>query len=132
MYKAILMMLLCVVSRSVAAEWVVVGSNDKATIYVDQPPIHKSSNVVKMRTLFDFKIAASNGIISLIMKTEYDCKKYQLRTSIDRYSGRMGTGKKTSDGPIGKWKPVAPHTFGNAQWKFACGTDTQIPFANPF
>lgn len=125
-------MLLCIVSRSAMAEWVVVGSNDKATIYVDQPPTHKSSNVVNMRTLFDSKIAASNGIISLILTTEYDCKKSRWRTSFEYFSGRMGTGKKASAGPIGKWKPVAQHTFGNAEWKFACGIDTQIPFANPF
>ena len=130
MYKTILMMLLAVVSSSAMAEWLVAGSNDKATIYVDQPSIHKSSSVVKMRTLFDFKIA-SNGLISLIMKDEYDCKKKQCRGSLDYYSGRMGTGKKTSNA-IGKWKPVVPHTFGDAQWKFACGINTQLPFPTPF
>lgn len=134
MFKFLLFLLFAVVSSNAFAEWVVVGRNDKATIYIDQQPSHILNNVVKMRTLFDFKIARK-GLYSLIMKSEYDCKDKQTRASIDYYYGRMGQGKKSrrlSGEEMGKWMPVAPHTFGNAVWKYACGIDTQLPFANPF
>ncbi len=52
MHKAILMILLAVVSSSVMAEWILYGYGNKKeveiTVYADPATIRKSGNTVKM------------------------------------------------------------------------------------
>ena len=48
MPKAILMMLLAVVSSSASAGWVVVGVHDTSILYADPASIHRAGNRVKM------------------------------------------------------------------------------------
>ena len=60
MDKANLMLLLAVVSSNVLAEeWVVVSSTDDGgvTVYADQSTVRKEHDIVKIRTLGNFKKA---------------------------------------------------------------------------
>jgi hypothetical protein len=54
MRKALLILLLAVVSNSAVAEWVQVGGNETAITYADPATIRKAGNVVTMWRLLDY------------------------------------------------------------------------------
>lgn len=55
MRKAIVMLLLVVVSGSAGAAWVKIDGTDDETTYADPATIRKAGNMVKMWSRFDFK-----------------------------------------------------------------------------
>jgi hypothetical protein len=128
MRKAILTMLLAVVSISAAAEWVTVGSNSTTTTYADPATIRKVGNIVDMWTLLDFKTALKDpeggkSFLSMKMHSGYDCKEdRKRRLYFTWHSENMGGGDVVhiGDNP-GKWTPVPPESFDENLWKFACG-----------
>jgi len=127
MHKAILMMLLAVVSTSAVAEWVHIVDN-KATgtsYYINSDIIRKSSNKVKVWELIDLKKAVNSSekkYISAKLHTEYDCKEEQTRILYSvLYAGNMGAGEiirsyYTSE----KWSPIVPDSVGTPLLKYAC------------
>lgn len=125
MHKAILMMLLAVVSSSASAAWVELGSNDYSTYYVDATSIRRDGDTVKMWSLLDFRKARTFEnlpYMSLKAQGEYDCKREQLRVfSGTRQSENMGEGDAVSRiSEPSEWSAVAPGGIGQAFWKFAC------------
>jgi hypothetical protein len=131
MRKAILMLLLAVVSNSTAAGWVEIGGSGAlggSTIYIDPATIRKNGNNVKMWELTDYKTAQENslGVKSFLsdkLQTEYDCKKELLRAlAFSKFSGNMGHGDVVySNSHPQLWHSVHPQGVGKAKWKFACG-----------
>jgi hypothetical protein len=131
MRKAILMMILAVVSSSAAAEWTAVSSNEKFTVYVESATIRKNGNMVEIWQLFDEKTAETvAGITYMSSKDqeEFDCKEKLARPLYSTYhSGNMGRGEIvfTNETPgnsiYGNWTPVMPGTIIETLWKFACG-----------
>jgi hypothetical protein len=127
MRKAILMLLLAVVSSSAAGAWVNVGGNEIYTAYADPVTIRKSGTVVKMRNLADFKTVQASDKCKLFMsqkmQSEYDCKEKRTRLlDFTWHSGNMGRGEivLSGSGPS-QWEPVAPLSGNAILWKFACG-----------
>ncbi len=125
MRKVILMMLLAVASNSAMAEWVNVGSNENATIYVDPANIQRAGNMATMWHLTDFKTAnkdMGDSYLSTKDQNEYDCKEVKSRRrASSQHSGNMGSGKVVySDSYTTKWKPVPPDSGAEILWKFAC------------
>lgn len=125
MHKAILMLLLTVVSNSVVAEWVNVGSNENTAIYVDPSTAQRAGNMATMWHLTDFKIAQQDmgeKYMSTKDQNEYDCKEVKLRRrASSQHSKNMGGGKVVySDSYTTKWKPVPPDSGVEILWKFAC------------
>lgn len=139
MRKAILMMLLAVVSSSAMAEWVVVtrSENGANTVYVDPATIRKAGNKVKMWELFDYKTmqaqVSNRGLpyMSSKSRSEYDCKEEQSRTLASSYHGENmgGGGVIYTDDEPGKWRPVSPESINEALWELACGKQP-IPVMN--
>lgn len=145
MLKAILMMLLSLVSNSVMAEWVIVStthsqeSPELQIVYVDPSTIHKNGNLVDMLVLVDHQsglskdteskldaiFPQSKGTITKSWKVqdEFDCKDKILRMlSYIGYSEHMGNGEVIPNTmATGEWKPVIPGSTGDALWKYACG-----------
>jgi hypothetical protein len=127
MRKAILMMLLGLVSSSAAAEWVELGGNETATTYADPATIRKAGNMVRMWHLLDYTkargIEAHKPHLSVKMQNEYDCRQERSRTlAISLHSGNMGEGEilGTISAP-GNWRPVPPDTLVETLREFACG-----------
>jgi hypothetical protein len=135
MRKAILLMILAVVSSNAAAEWVEVTSTDEKTFYAEPATSRKKGNMVKMWELVDVKpsgftksmqvFSESNDEFSMSTreKEEFDCKKEQTRTLyISTHSGNMGEGEliSRSSNP-GKWGPIVANSIDESLWKFACG-----------
>ena len=113
MRKAILMLLLAVVSSSAIAAWVKVGYNDTLIYfdyYVDSATSRDGSKV-KMWDMKDFKTAqtATDGqkYRSVKLQREYDCKGAKDRVlNLSVHSGNMGEGKVIwSLAGHGKWEP---------------------------
>jgi len=127
MAKAVLMMLLAVVSISAAAEWVQIGGNESATAYADRATIEKASNLVRMWDLLDFKAVQARpyGTPYLSQKTlqEYDCKEARARIlDVLRYAENMGSGEVARvDSDSDEWKSVRAGSTVAVLREFACG-----------
>lgn len=128
MLKAILMVLLAVVSHDAAAEWVKVAGASSADIYVDPATIRRTGNIVGVVALYDLKTAivgAANDIPYLSQKsqTEYNCVEGKWRmVQFSWYSKNMGEGKMVESVTDSyEWAQVPPRTGANILWRVACG-----------
>jgi hypothetical protein len=126
MRKAILMVLLAVVSSSAAAEWIKLGSNEDSTFYVDAATILRKGKVATMWSLIDYRQSRTIGnaqYMSLTALGEYDCEKEQQRVvSGSRQTEKMGRGESVSKlSEPTEWSFAASGSTGEALWKFACG-----------
>lgn len=126
MHKAILTLLLAVVSSSAAAAWTAVGSSDPSTLYADPATISKAGDMVKMWDLLDFKTAqVMEGFRYMSSKTlsEYDCREERARMLyFSWHSEHMGGGQiVNTDFDPAKWEPVLPRSGVEKLWKLACG-----------
>ena len=96
MYRAILVMLLAVVSSSAMAEWVAIAAADGIISYANPATIRKSGNKVKMWSLIDFNSVqedAGDKFLSSKSQNEYDCKEERIRTLyFSWHSENMGDG----------------------------------------
>jgi hypothetical protein len=97
MRRAILTMLLAIVSSSATAEWVAVSRDETSAMYADPATIRRTGDMVEMSTLLDFKAAQARpyGTPYMSQKTqhEYDCKGHRARIiHFLRYSETMGGG----------------------------------------
>lgn len=128
MYKAVLMLVLSVVSSHAAAVWVEVGSDETATVYADPATIRKTGERVKMWSLFDYKTARVPGkplepYLSMRGYSEYDCKKTRSRAlSVSFHPRGMASGDVTyTNAKRDKWRPLTPGSVAENLWKTACG-----------
>lgn len=129
MHKAVLSLLLAMVSSSAIAEWELLGTdgNGTATVYADSSAIYKRDGVVKIWTMIDFKKPAnlSDGKQFLSWKTQYefDCKRKRSRTlAATMHSENMGGGELTNhlDFESPAWAGVPPDSNGEVLWIYAC------------
>lgn len=131
MHKAILIMLLTVVSSSAMAEWVYVAEDEEETfvIYVDLATIQKTGNRVKIWALLDYRTVQEPDFISVTQKGEYDCKEKQYRTLLlSTHSGRMANGETVFiQNEPDDWNPVTLDSVIGSALDFACGFDSSLP-----
>ncbi len=132
MLKAILIILLAVVSNSSAAGWLEVGKSeiskgDLVTSYIDPASIRRVDNMVRIMILTDLSaVHTSNGKSYLSGKVlyEFDCTEggQRMRTlSYSSFTGNMGEGQEESVvSTPGKWESVVPGSTGDNYSKFAC------------
>lgn len=126
--KRLFLMILLLFSSSGPAysEWMSLFTTEEETVYVDRDTLRRKGELVKMWSLFDFKIARTVGgdpNLSSKLQIEFDCAEERTRKLASTYfSGHMGSGKAnyTISDPS-KWIPVEPASTGEALWKVACG-----------
>lgn len=131
MRKAVLMMLLAVVSNSAMAEWREIGGNNKYTVYINPKILWQDGKIAKMWHLFDYKAVRSSNChidyISSILQYEYDCKEEKFRSVyLSAHSEHMGQGESSvvhSSPYPDKWEPVVPGSFGKTLFNMACGVE---------
>ena len=128
--NVILMLLLVGVSGSAAADWVLAGRDEGATVYVDTAAIHKNGVMVKMSELIDYNTArvdefTADQYLSKKMEYEFDCKDGQSRVAYSSFhSGNMAGGKVVKRAAGGGMShPVAHGTQLETLWKLACGKE---------
>ena len=126
--KAILMLLLAVVSKNTMAEWERIGNaNDgNSTEYADPSTILRDGHLVRMWGLSDYKSAetvATYLFLSVRLQNEYDCNDRQIRPlSYSFHSGNMGKGVVVYaySEPFDSI-PISPDSLSETLWKIACG-----------
>ncbi len=129
MRRAVLMILLAVVSSSAIAEWVAIVSNETKTTYADPATIRRAGDRAKMWSLIDLKTAetAINGVMPFMSSRaqyEYDCKEEQSRILyLSFHSGNMSAGEIVYRSPDtrDKWSSIPPDSVTETLWKIACG-----------
>lgn len=126
MKNLILTVLLTAMSTCALAEWTIVHSNDKLTIYADLQTIRKKGDSRKMWSLLDFRSQQQENYatyVSQVVQSEYDCAEEQFRMIFSTYYDLpMGNGSSVftyeNDNKV---TPVPPNTPLRELWEIACG-----------
>lgn len=122
MHKAILTMLLAVVSGGAMAEWVKVSENDAAFFYIDPATIRRNGDFRRVWEMRNMKKIDKDGVMSVRALMEYDCKEERSRIlSISHHSEPVLGGKMllSGDDPS-TWRYVAPGTVFEDTFKIVC------------
>ncbi len=119
---------LAVASSGAAAQWVTMGDNGQAEIYIDKATITRSGDTAKMWSLQELKQPGSAGgaaYVSLKRLDEYDCKEPRTRgVEISAFPKPMAQGTAVaSEKGSGAWTKVAPDSAIEKMWKIACGKE---------
>lgn len=110
------------------AEWVSIGDQGVAEIFVDKTTIARNGDVAKMSQLQELKEPRTAGgatFISLKQLDEYDCKDPRTRgVEISAYPKPKaeGTAVATQKGS-GAWTKIVPDSTNEKLWKIACGKE---------
>jgi len=120
------MAVLAVASGSAAAEWVSIGDQGQAEVFVDRATITRSGDTAKIWSISALKTPGSaNGIayVSLKRQDEFDCKGSRTRgVQISAHPKAMGEGAAiVSEKGSGAWTPVPPDSPSETLMKIACG-----------
>ncbi len=107
------------------AEWIKVFENIRGTTsYVDTDSIEASGQYRKVWELQNYKTPASNGMLSMKMRKEYDCKEELIRLiSFTAYKGLMGSGDRlgTVNSPD-EWQSISKNPGGKGAFRYVCGS----------
>src|SRR5438552_849000 len=115
--------LLLLVATSVRAEWVKVGENDGAAIYVDPATLVKAGDVRRIWTLTELKWSRGDDVVSYRTLDDFDCKEARRRTVFRvAYTGSMATGKVIDSGKPTPdvFEKVLSYTPGAWQFEYVC------------
>jgi hypothetical protein len=120
--------LLVLASGQAAADWVNIGSDANAELFVDRSTIARSGDMVTMWSVSDLKMPHSaNGAtyLSLKRQDEFDCAASRVRgLQISAHPQALGEGQAVaSEKGSGAWMPVTPESIGEKLWKVACGKE---------
>ncbi|MGE0875027.1 MAG: surface-adhesin E family protein [Burkholderiales bacterium] len=126
--RAGVMLLLCVLSGPVLADWTAVGGDGTIfTAYADRDSIRRKGGSARMRGLYDYArpdlTPEGDAFSSTTVEREYDCAERLVRllAHVD-HSGRMGAGRVVASASrIGRWEAVLPGAVDEGFWNLACG-----------
>jgi hypothetical protein len=136
MHKAILMILLAVVSTNAMAEWTQIGDDVAKTegidtgrgvkTFVRADIAGKHGARVTMWTIRDYEspvTVENKKHFSSMSLEEYDCKDMQYKTlTFYWYSKHQAKGDIVySDISHGDMQPIIPDSIAHTAWKLACG-----------
>ena len=122
------------------AEWVYVTETEKNIkiknafiAYADPATIRKTGNMVKMWSLYDYKLPQKPDVISIRQKSEYNCiEKKRRQLFLSAYSGRMNNGETILiyNQPEVDWERAPLGSVRKAMLEFACGWHPKLPPRN--
>lgn len=120
------MLVPCPGAVTVFAEWLLVGGNDKATVYVDSESVSRNGDLVRVWVLDDLKTSHTRGFskfLSVRAQEEHNCANERFRLlAMERFSGNMGSGdvihKKSGESG---WAPIPRGTLAQSVWNYVCG-----------
>ena len=118
--------LLFAICTSAWAHWTRIASHDEADVYADRTGIVKQGKMVKLWSLFNYRVVQRRGQIAFLShmtREEYDRDKERERTLYFlMYSDGMGEGRRVySTSEPGNWAPVPRGSIVEKLWKIACG-----------
>lgn len=140
MKNVFLVLMLVSICSNARAEWVYVAETEKDIkvknafiAYADPATIRKTSNRVKMWSLYDYKLPQKSGVISVRQKNEYNCtekKRRQLFLAV--YSGKMNNGETILiyNQPEDNWERAPIGSVRKSMLEFACSWHPKLPPRN--
>jgi len=116
---------LALAGGNAAAEWVSLGDQGNAELFVDRSTIVRSGDRATMWSIDALKTPGSaNGgaYVSLKRQDEFDCAGSRMRgVQISAHPEPMGEGPAVaSEKGSGAWTPVTPDSISEVLWKIAC------------
>ena len=123
MLRVLLSALLLLAATSVRADWVKVGEDDGAVVYVDPATLVKDGDIRRVWTLSDVKWSRGDNVVSLRTLDDFNCKEVRRRTVFRvSYSGPMATGKVIDSGKptLDLFENVQSYTPGGWQFEYVC------------
>ena len=128
MNRWVWMAVLAAASTSAAAEWVSIGDQGQAEVFVDRTTITRSGSTAKIWSISELKTPGSaNGVayVSLKRQDEFDCQGGRTRgVQISAHPKPMGEGAAiVSEKGSGAWTPVNPDSPSETLMKIACGKE---------
>jgi len=110
------------------AEWVSIGDQGPAEVFIDKTTITRTGDMVKMWMLQELKTPGSAGgaaYVSLKRQDEFDCKDPRTRgVQIAAYPQSKGEGKAVaSEKGSGSWSKIVPGSTNEVLWKIACAKE---------
>lgn len=106
------------------AEWLKVFENIRGTTsYIDTDSIQASGRYRKVSELQSYKKASPEGMLSMKIKKEYDCKEELTRMiTYTAYTGTMGSGEAMGTvTPPTDWQPVSQNPGAKGAFRHVCG-----------
>jgi len=123
MPRVLVSVLLLLAATCARADWVKVGENDGAVIYVDPATLEIRGDVRRIWTLNDVKWARGDNVVSFRTLDDFNCKEARRRTVFRvSYSGPMATGKVIDSGKptLELFERVYPYTPGAWEFEYVC------------
>ena len=123
MRHVIVSVLLLLAATCARADWVQVGENDGAIVYVDPATLEKRGDVRRIWTLSDMKWSRGDNVVSIRTLDDFNCKEARRRTLFRvSYAGPMATGKVIDSGKptLDMFENVLPYTPGGWQFEYVC------------
>ena len=140
MKKLFFTLTLVSICSNVGAGWVYVAETEKDIkrensfiAYADPATIRKTGNLVKMWSLYDYKLPQKSGVISARQKSEYNCtEKKRRQLFLSAYSGKMNNGETILiyNQPEDNWERSPLGSVRKAMLEFACGWHPKLPPRN--
>ena len=121
--RVVLSTLLLIVATSVRADWVKVGEDDGAVIYVDPATVEKAGDVRRAWSLSNMRLPRGDDVASFRTLDDFNCKEGRRRTVFRvTYSGPMATGKVLDSGKpmLFRFENVYPYTPAGWQFEYVC------------
>lgn len=106
------------------AEWLKVFENIRGTTsYIDTDSIQASGRYRKVSELQSYKKASPEGMLSMKIKKEYDCKDELSRMiTYTAYTGVMGSGEAMGTvNPPTDWQSVSQNPGAKGAFRHVCG-----------
>ena len=123
MLRVLVSMLLLLGATCARADWVKVGENDGAVVYVDPATLEKRGDVRRIWTLNDVKWSRGDNVVSFRTLDDFNCKEARRRTVFRvSYSGAMATGKVIDSGKptLELFENVYPYSPGAWEFEYVC------------
>lgn len=106
------------------AEWLKVFENIRGTTsYIDTDSIQTNGRYRKVSELQSYKKASPEGMLSMKIKKEYDCKEELTRMlTYTAYTGTMGSGEAMGTvNPPTDWQAVSKNPGAKGAFRHVCG-----------
>lgn len=140
MKKALLTLILVNVCNNAVAEWIYVAETKKEIktenafiAYADPATIKKEGKMIKMWSLYDYKIPQKSGIVSVKQKSQYNCtEKKRRQLFLSAYSEKMTGGEiiLIYNQPNDNWERAPLGSVRKAMLEYACGWHPKLPPRN--